>query len=124
MLAECFHVTPDRRIARPILLDDPALGAGQIGLPGRAATVAFEIRDSIPHGNGIPARPRTPNGNVRQMRGFVVAEPCEQARNMVRRTSLRPSVRTICEFLLQLSDFADEQGQESDWSGAALRLPR
>jgi hypothetical protein len=36
MLAECFHVTPDRRIARPIL-DDPALGAGQIGLPGRAA---------------------------------------------------------------------------------------
>jgi len=79
MLAECFHVTPDRRIARPIL-DDPALGAGQIGLPGRAAR--FEIRDSIPHGNGIPPRPRTPNGNVRQMGRFVVpAEPCEQARN-------------------------------------------
>jgi hypothetical protein len=37
MLAVCFHVTPDRPIARSILLDDPALGAGQIGLPGRAA---------------------------------------------------------------------------------------
>ena len=47
---------------------------------GSRGTVGVEIRNSVPHGNGTPPMPRTPNGNIRQMRGFVVvAEPYDQA---------------------------------------------
>jgi hypothetical protein len=87
-------------------------------------TIGFEIQDSVQHGNGIPPRPRTPNGNVRQMRGFaIVAEPCEQAWKAVRRTSLISSVRTMCEIRLQLSDFSREQGRNRIGLAQRFDLP-